>query len=115
MRNAVKSFGVREGSSLTVDEHGFLTGMFYRCVNMTDCDLTGLDTSNATSMRRMFFECNSLRNLTSLYTPVCDFWAIYDNNAADEKVRKIASGERDKIIRIEDPLAYQKIVNYERD
>ncbi len=58
---------------------------------------------------------NSLRNLTSLYTPVCDFWAIYDNNAADDKIRKIASGERDKIIRIEDPLVYQKIVNYERD
>ena len=52
-------------------------------------------------------------NLTRLYTPICDFWAIYDNNAADEKIRRIASGERDKIIHIEDPLSYETIVNYE--
>ena len=52
-------------------------------------------------------------NLTRLYTPICDFWAIYDNNAADEKIRRIASGERDKIIHIEDPLSYERIANYE--
>lgn len=63
-------------------------------------------------VRRRYW--NSLHNLTTLYTPICDLWAIYDNNAADEKIRKIASGERNKIIRIEDPLCYQKIVNYER-
>ena len=56
---------------------------------------------------------SGLRNLTWLYTPVCDYWAIYDNNAADEKVRMIASGERDKIICVEDPLLYETIVNYE--
>ena len=44
-----------------------------------------------------------LYNLTRLYTPICDFWAIYDNNAADEKIRRIASGERDKIIHIYTP------------
>lgn len=54
-----------------------------------------------------------LYNLTRLYTPICDFWAIYDNNAADEKIRRIASGERDKIIHIEDPLSYERIANYE--
>ena len=26
---------------------------------------------------------NGLRNLTMLYTPVCDFWTIYDNSSAD--------------------------------
>ncbi len=64
-------------------------------------------------VRRRYW--NSLHNLTTLYTPVCDLWSIYDNNAADEQIRKIAWGERNKIIRIEDPLCYQKIVNYERN
>ena len=57
---------------------------------------------------------NSLHNLTSLYTPVCDLWAIYDNNAADVEIRKIASGERDKHIRIEEPTLYAQIIDYER-
>ena len=56
---------------------------------------------------------SGLRNLTWLYTPVCDYWAMYDNNAADEKVRMIASGERNRIICIEDPSLYETIVNYE--
>lgn len=56
---------------------------------------------------------SGIRNLTRLYTPICDFWAIYDNNVADVQIKKIASGERERIIHIEDPLSYQTIVNYE--
>ncbi len=50
-----------------------------------------------------------VRNLTRLYTPVCDFWTIYDNSSA-EGIRKIAWGVRDEIKEITDEVSYQKIV-----
>lgn len=63
-------------------------------------------------VRRRYW--NSLHNLTTLYTPVCDLWAIYDNNVADVEIRKIASGERNEHIRIEEPTLYEQIMNHER-
>ena len=58
---------------------------------------------------------NGLRNLTMLYTPVCDFWTIYDNSSADAEIKIIASGEKDATIQIEDTLSYKTITDHERD
>ena len=58
---------------------------------------------------------NGLRNLTTLYTPVCDFWSIYDNSSADAEIKIIASGEKDATIQIEDTLSYKTITDHERD
>ena len=57
---------------------------------------------------------NGIKNLTTLYTPICDYWTIYDNSAADG-IHKVAWGVKDEIKEIVDPLSYQKIVGYERD
>ena len=57
---------------------------------------------------------NGIRNLTTLYTPIGDYWTIYDNSAADG-IHKVAWGVKDEIKEIVDPLSYQKIVDYERD
>ena len=55
---------------------------------------------------------SSMRNLTSLYVPICDYWVIYDNSTA-EGVRKIAYGSKSEIKEIVDPTAYNKILEYE--
>ena len=55
---------------------------------------------------------SSMRNLTSLYIPICDYWVIYDNSTA-EGVKKIAYGAKSEIKEVVDPLAYQKILSYE--
>ncbi len=52
---------------------------------------------------------NGLRNLTTLYTPVCDFWSIYDNSSADAEIKIIASGEKDATIQIEDTLSLKSL------
>ena len=57
---------------------------------------------------------NGIKNLTTLYTPICDYWIIYDNSVADG-IHKVAWGVKDEIKEIVDPLSYQKIVGYERD
>lgn len=57
---------------------------------------------------------NGIKNLTTLYTPICDYWIIYDNSVADG-IHKVAWGVKDEIKEIVDPLSYQKIVDYERD
>jgi predicted ABC-type ATPase len=53
-----------------------------------------------------------MRNLTKLYVPICDYWVIYDNSTA-EGVKKIAYGSKNEIKEIVDPLAYNKILEYE--
>ena len=50
-----------------------------------------------------------MKNLTTLYTPICDLWMIYDNSSADG-IHKIAWGIKDKIKDIVNPLYYKKIV-----
>ena len=55
---------------------------------------------------------SSMRNLTKLYVPICDYWVIYDNSTA-EGVKKIAYGTKGEIKEVVDPLAYQKILSYE--
>ena len=57
---------------------------------------------------------NGIKNLTTLYTPICDYWIIYDNSVADG-IHKVAWGVKDEINEIVDPLSYQKIIGYERD
>ena len=58
---------------------------------------------------------NGIKNLTTLYTPICDFWTIYDNSSADEEIKIGASGEKNLTIHVEDALSYKLITNYERD
>lgn len=55
---------------------------------------------------------SSMRNLTKLYMPICDYWVIYDNSTA-EGVKKIAYGSKSEIKEVIDPLAYEKILSYE--
>lgn len=57
---------------------------------------------------------NGIKNLTTLYTPICNYWTIYDNSAADG-IHKVAWGVKGEIKGIATPLSYQKIVGYERD
>lgn len=58
---------------------------------------------------------NGIRNLMSLYTPLCDFWTIYDNSSADAEIKIIAAGKKDITIHITDTLSYKMITDYERD
>ena len=57
-------------------------------------------------VRRRYYR--GLRYLTSLYTPICDYWVIYDNSSV-EGVRKVAYGTKDEIREVVDPLSYRKI------
>lgn len=54
-----------------------------------------------------------LKNLTTIYAPVCDLWTIYNNSSA-EGVCKVATGSGTTKI-IMDALAYNKILNYGRE
>lgn len=58
---------------------------------------------------------NGIKNLTALYIPLCNYWAIYDNSSADEQIRIIALGGKDITTHIEDTLSYKTIANYERN
>lgn len=51
---------------------------------------------------------NGIRNLTKLYTPICDYWTIY-NNSSVGTIRKVAWGIHKEIKEIIDPLSYKKI------
>ena len=44
---------------------------------------------------------NGIKNLTALYIPLCNYWAIYDNSSADEQIRIIALGGKDITTHIE--------------
>ena len=57
---------------------------------------------------------NGIKNLITLYTPICNFWTIYDNSSADAEIKIIASGEKDITIHVEDALSYKMISDYER-
>ena len=58
---------------------------------------------------------NGIRNLVTLYTPICNFWTIYDNSSADAEIKIIASGAKNTTIKIEDTVSYKTIADYERD
>lgn len=49
-----------------------------------------------------------IKNLMALYTPICDYWVMYDNKSL-EGAKKIAWGERDKTKEILDTLSYKTI------
>ena len=55
---------------------------------------------------------NGIRNLTTLYTPICDYWTIYNNSSVDG-IRKVAWGINKEIKQVIDPLSYKKITDYE--
>ena len=56
-----------------------------------------------------------MRNMVALYAPLCDYWVIYDNSSAEAEIRIIATGENDTTKHIENPLAYQQFMSYERN
>ena len=58
---------------------------------------------------------NGIKNLTALYIPLCNYWAIYDNSSTDEQIRIIALGGKDITTHIEDTLSYKTIADYERN
>lgn len=55
---------------------------------------------------------SGIRNLISLYTPICDYWTIYNNSSVDG-IRKVAWGINKEIKQVVEPLSYQKITTYE--
>ena len=65
------------------------------------------------TIRRRYF--SGIRNLMALYTPICNYWVIYDNSSADLKIRIVASGGLNTTTEIKDPLSYQTIKDYERN
>lgn len=56
---------------------------------------------------------SGLRNLTTLYTPISDYWVVYDNKSL-EGAKKIAWGTYRETKEIIDTLSYKTILNYER-
>lgn len=57
-------------------------------------------------IRRRYYR--GLRYLTSLYTPICDYWVIYNNSSVDG-VKKVAYGTHDEIREVVDSLSYRTI------
>ena len=57
-------------------------------------------------VRRRYYR--GLRYLTSLYTPICDYWVIYNNSSVDG-VMKVAYGTRDEIREVVDSSSYRTI------
>ncbi len=57
---------------------------------------------------------NGIKNLISLYIPLCDYWTIYDNSAPGV-IRQIAWGVQNEIKEVSEPLSFKKIKNYEQD
>ena len=57
-------------------------------------------------VRRRYYR--GLRYLTTLYTPICDYWVIY-NNSSVEGVKKVAYGMHDEIREVVDSAAYRTI------
>lgn len=55
---------------------------------------------------------NGIRNLTALYTPVCDLWTIYDNSSVGG-IHKVAWGVKNEIKEIIEPLSFKMISEYE--
>lgn len=58
-RDAIKSVAIKSG----VRANGGLVGIFSRCPNLASVDLSGLDSTNATSMANMFYSCTALKQL----------------------------------------------------
>ena len=63
VRNNVRTFRIADNATISVGRGAAMASMFRDCVNMTSCDLRGLDTSNSTSGFRMFYNCQSLQSL----------------------------------------------------
>ena len=57
-------------------------------------------------VRRRYYR--GLRYLTSLYTPICDYWVIY-NNSSVEGVKKVAYGTHKEIREVVDSSSYRQI------
>lgn len=54
---------------------------------------------------------SGIKNLFSLYTPICDYWIMLDNSRPPFKI--IAKGNKDNILTINDSLLYKTLKNYE--
>lgn len=54
---------------------------------------------------------NGVKNLFSLYTPICDYWIMLDNSRPPFKI--IAKGNKNNILAINDSLLYKILKNYE--
>lgn len=54
---------------------------------------------------------SGLKNLFTLYTPICDYWIMLDNSRPPFKI--IAKGNRRNILAINDSLLYKTLENYE--
>ena len=56
----IKSVVINEGVRVASDS---MAEMFYQCSNLETADLSGLDTSEVTSLYRLFSECSKLTNI----------------------------------------------------
>ena len=58
-----------------------MSGMFYRCQNITSLDISHFNTENVTNMYKMFSECNSLTSLDLFgfnTSNVTIMWGMFD-------------------------------------
>ena len=69
-RAGIKSFSVRENTTVAMVKGGYLNGMFFNCPNLTTIDMRGFDSSSAAGAFEMFRDCTSLTsiNLTGFKT-----------------------------------------------
>lgn len=52
-----------------------------------------------------------LENLQKMYMPICDNWIIYNNCTAGGEVKRVASGNLNSLLRIDDHIAFNHIMN----
>ena len=45
---------------------------------------------------------NGIRNLVTLYTPICNFWTIYDNSSADAEIIEKTKKEDGELVVVRD-------------
>ena len=57
---------------------------------------------------------NGIRNLTTLYTPICDFWTIYDNSSADVEMSEIEIKQMQEKINAGILLARKRLIERTR-
>jgi surface protein len=64
VRNSGTDFVSLDLSGLDTSIATDMSYMFYNCSNLTELDVTGFDTSNVTTMFAMFYECSGLTELS---------------------------------------------------
>jgi len=96
---------------------GYLVTLLYFWLNSPDLAVARVKMRYASGghdidenvVRRRYF--SGLRNLFSLYLPLCNFWMMINNSVTPSQL--IAEGAEGEKVVIHQPKAYNELVNYE--